>query len=189
MGSIGIPTGAPRQPVQLANWSNRSERARARLAEIYPIGEWHECCRAIPAGEVLSDFLVGQVASGLPTGIGIISNLVEQERSGQRQPHPCRLGNWCCVSPFNRICYHPRWRYTMSRSNYPPQREMGARGTEHGMRGMMNKWSGKIQAAMGKLTGKRGMQARGTGRQAGGSMQEGLGKAERKADDVIGDKR
>jgi len=72
----------------------------------------------------------------------------------------------------------------MSTGNYP-QGNLGTRGTQRGMRGMVNKWSGKFQQAMGKLTGKRGMQAKGTGRQAGSATQEGLGKAERKADDII----
>jgi uncharacterized protein YjbJ (UPF0337 family) len=98
------------------------------------------------------------------------------------------LAWWVVSDPARQERHHPVRRHLMSRSNYPPQRDMGTRGTEHGMRGMMNKWTGKIQEAMGKLTGKRGMQARGTGRQAGGSIQEGMGKAERKADDVIGDK-
>ena len=75
----------------------------------------------------------------------------------------------------------------MNRNNYPPQRDLGAHDTEHGMRGMLNKWNGKIQEAMGRLTGKHGTQARGTGRQTGGNIQEGFGKTERRADDVIGD--
>lgn len=75
----------------------------------------------------------------------------------------------------------------MNRNNYPPQRDLGAQGTEHGMRGMLNRWNGKIQEAMGRFSGKRGTQGRGTGRQVGGSMQEGLGRTERRPDDVIGD--
>jgi len=57
-------------------------------------------------------------------------------------------------------------------------RDLGMQGDKNRAGGGMEKLKGKVEKGMGKLTGDRSMEAK-------GNIQQGVGRAERDADDLV----
>ncbi|MEO7002456.1 MAG: CsbD family protein [Ktedonobacterales bacterium] len=73
----------------------------------------------------------------------------------------------------------------MDQTDQDADTDLDQRGAANQGKGGMRKLGGKLQEAAGKVTGKDDWEAQGKMKQAEGTVQEGWGKAERKADDAL----
>jgi|SwirhisoilCB2_FD_contig_31_30419291_length_440_multi_6_in_0_out_0_1 uncharacterized protein YjbJ (UPF0337 family) len=65
--------------------------------------------------------------------------------------------------------------------------DLGTQGDKDSLKGKMNQAGGRVQRAFGSLTGDQSQEAKGAGKELKGNVQEGMGKTERKADDLLDD--